>query len=207
MLESESIMKKFFLGLLIISIFFSGCSWFGSKKTTRRVNPDDLVVKVEDQEKVAVNGVLDNGTVIDRDQLKRGGNVIVIPFSPGSNIEANDEFDRVTLRIIRGIADEFESEKSAFSFVSSDEESDAEFLIEGRVVELQKPSMMKTMTLKNNRYRLSVQGKLINRNTNKSIVEFNDVAESKNKKETLEILGTKIGHHIGRYLTSGGSAN
>jgi hypothetical protein len=205
-LESESIMKKFFLCILILSVFCGGCSWFSSKKASRRVNPDDLVVKLDEKKKIDVNDALENGTVMDHDQLKHGGNVIVIPFSPGSNIEANDEFDKVTLRIIRGIADEFESEKSPFTFISSDGDGQADFLIEGRVIELQKPTMMKTMTLQHNRYRLAVQGKLINRDTEKPVLVFTDTAESKSKKETLEILGTKIGHHIGRYITSGGSA-
>lgn len=205
-LESGSVMKKNLLLILILSLVFNGCSWFhssGSKsKTSRRINPDDLVIKLEEKKTAVSVDLLKDGNLIDRQKLRSGGNVVVIPFSPGVNIEANDEFDKITLRIIRGIMDAFQDKSKAFTVLSSDEADQADFIIEGRVIEVQKPSMMKRATFKNNRLRLAVQGKMIDRETEKLILVFSDSVEARNTKETLEVLGNNIGRHIGQFIVT-----
>lgn len=213
-LESDSVMrviKKNLFFILVFSLLFNGCAWFhwgGSKsKISRRINPDDLVVKLDEKEAAVSGDLLKDGNLIDRRKLRLGGNVVVVPFSPGVNIEANDEFDKVTLRIIAGILDAFQDKSGVFTVLSSDEADQADFIIEGRVIEVQEHSMMKRVTLKNNRLRLSVQGKMIDRETGKPILIFSDSVEAKNKKETLGVLGTNIGQHIGQFIVTSASPN
>ena len=203
MLEFESVMRRISLGILVLIFAITGCSWFGSKKSSKRINPDDLVIKLEDKKILPESDLIKDGTIIDQLKMKHGGQVIVVPFSPGADIEANDEFDRMTLRLIRSIADEFSQKHSKFVFVTSENAGDADFILEGRVTELQKPSMMKGVMLKNNRTHVSIQGKLIDRETEKPIAVFNDAVQADNNKETLESLGSKIGTHIGRFITAG----
>ncbi len=199
-------MKKSLYFILAFSLVFNGCAWFhsgGSKsKSNRRINPDDLVVKLDEEKTVVSGNLLKDGNLIDRQKLRLGGNVVVIPFSPGVDIEANDEFDKMTLRIIAGIREAFQDQSKDFTVLSSDEADQADFIIEGRVIEVQKPSMMKRVTFKPNRLRLSVEGKMIDRETEKPILLFSDSVEAKNKKETLGVLGNHIGRHIGQFIVT-----
>lgn len=210
MLESHSAMRKAYISLLIFSLIFSGCSWFrmegSSKVSSKRKNPDDLVVKLDEKKPIAEDSIAD-GNIIDALKLKRGGKIIVIPFSPGEGVEADDEFDRMTLRMIRSIADQLEAENSKFSFLTSEDVEKADFIIEGRVNEIKEPSMMKTLTLRSNRLKISVQGKMVDRETEKPVIVFNDTVEAKNKKDTLEDLGVIIGRHIGRLVAVGKTAD
>ncbi len=205
MLESDPVMEKKLLPIVIVCLFFCGCSWFhlgDSKPKSRRVNPDDLVVKLDENKTAIETEGLKQINVINQQKLKSGGQVVVIPFSPGVNIEANDTFDKVTLRIISGIREVFQDQSEIFTVLSSEEVDQADFIIEGRVIEIHKPSIMKRATFKNNRLKLSVQGKMLDRETDKPILVFSDTVEAKNKKETLEVLGSHIGKHIGQFIVN-----
>ena len=204
----RAVMRQIYFAFLFVFLINAfGCSSqrpfsIFPSKSSKRFNPDDLVVKTKEAVMVEDSDAIKEGNVVDQLKLKNGGNVLVVPFSPGVNIEANDEFDRLTLRMIRAIADEFKDKNPSFTVLSSENAQSADFIIEGRVTEIRKPSLMDKMPFGNRDRQISVQGKMTERDSQKPVLIFTDRVVSKNNKEQLENLGTRIGQHIGRLVVT-----
>ena len=193
MLESKQIMKYLFLAILIF--INSGCSLLKGK--TKSAGPPLSASPLTlQQEKF-----LQSAKILDEDQFKKGGRILVVPFTPDVNAAADDELDRVSLMIVKGIADSLDT-SSRFRVLDSGNADTADLILHGRVMTMQETGRLKKLaTFKNKKY-IAVEGKMVDVKSGRIVFLFSDAKTTQNKKQTFIDLGSFIGHDIGKFLNS-----
>ena len=179
----------FFLPLLV-SIF--GCSWFHPKGTRYLESQRYLVPFVE------------TGKIVDSKRVKEGGKLYIAPFKAGANVEADDQLDKISLMIVKGILDTLKNEGKSFEILSPDDASKADLTIEGHVTNIADPSTMRRYVLHNHQKILSVEGKMIDLSNGKTIAIFTDTQKTAQKGEDHKYLGLLVGQDIARFLLNRG---
>lgn len=190
MLESSLFMRSSLLKLLFITSFIgcAGCSWLGHKPA----------VSLEEE----TNPYLSSGKIINKDLLKKGGKLVVIPFKAGPGVEENDQLDKIALMIVKGIADELGSSGS-LEVVTGDKAKDADFILEGHVTSLGRTAKLKRWTTFQDKTELAVKGRISAVKTKEMVAVFSDDRQSKYKGETQQQLGLMLGQDIGKFISSG----
>ncbi|HLF17997.1 MAG TPA: hypothetical protein VI749_03770 [Candidatus Omnitrophota bacterium] len=192
--------------LLIILFICSGCAWFGSQEANPDIEPSAMQL-----EKLEKTRFVEAGRIVNKARLHEGGKLLIKPFSAGPNVEVNDELDRVSLRIIRGVLDIYEGKAlpqelkdefkaDRFDIALTEEEQDAELILRGHVTELSSPSGWKKWMGMKPKIRLSVEGRLVDSRSNVTVLLFKDSIEAEKAKGDFGQLGQEIGQHIGKYI-------
>lgn len=127
---------------------------------------------------------------------------MVVPFSAGPNVEANEDLDKIALMIVRGILDTIGENHDTLRLVYS-EQDDPDLVLDGRVVALNHPSTLKKWTLMDTKKFLAVEGKLVDYETGYAVVYFSDEQKAKKGSEDQRLLGLRAGQNIGKYILSG----
>lgn len=181
----EFFMKKIIFPILFLSfLFLAGCS----------VHPKPKVVNTL---KVLP---LTQAMVFEKEKLAKGGKVLVVPFSAGENIEANDQLDRVSLMIVKGIADTLALGEPFKILVEQDAQS-ADFVIKGRIVQMeQKTPFHKPWRKKTEKLTLKVEGSVLGVENEEILAKFSQIKILESQTVSFETLGYDIGTEIGRWL-------
>jgi len=205
---------KTIYSIIIFLLLFCGCSFFSSQK----------VVSSE-----ASKFVL-SGKVVDEQRLSQGGNILALPFDAGDQVLINDEFDNASLMVLGGIFDiisgeegrdlEFDGtgqvvvvgndnrfsnqrKREKLKLYFSENVEDINFLLDGRIVVMEGgPDERTWFGLRRNRTKLSVEGELIDSQTGKVVVFFEDVIE-RDEGVSFSIIAREVGHNIGKLILSG----
>lgn len=182
-----------YLLILILIIGASGCSLIKGKPKA----PEPAAVVA-----VPPKPFLQSSQVLDAERLKKGGRILVIPFTPGSNASANEESERVALMIVQGIADYLNSNFTPYSVLDAANASAADFILQGRILAMNESGRLKKMALRRNRRSIAVEGKMIDAKSGEIVLHFTETEVSKNRKQNFRELGSVIGQDIGKFLVS-----
>ena len=191
---------------LLAMFLMCGCSrvkvpFFG--KNLSQDNPP----KVPDQRSMTAIKFVDEGRVVDLEKLQTGQNLAISPFFPGVGVEFTNEFDRVSLMIVKGITDALGHDSSVnrlrFNFITADSTRPPDKIIKGRITGLTSPSTIKKWLPWGGRHSVEVFGKLVDARTGEVIVTFTDKELSRNKSEGQAEVGYRIGQNIGQFILSG----
>src|SRR4029079_12226566 len=64
-----------------------------------------------------VSGV--TGAVMDSEILAQGGDLALVPFKAGDQAEANDETDRISMMILKGIKDSLDQQNTSLHVIDA----------------------------------------------------------------------------------------
>ncbi|MCA9401837.1 MAG: hypothetical protein KC713_09430 [Candidatus Omnitrophica bacterium] len=180
-------MKHLVQSFCVFLLFTStGCLWMNEEPNT--------VVKA------GPSYDIDRSHVINADIFQRAEKIAVVPFNPGPGIPANEELDRISLMIVKGVAETINQQSSGLEVLVDENVGSAELILEGHITEVTKASLFKKMTLRSQERGVSVKGRLIDRKTGEPILVFTDTKEALEDKELLEDIGERIGRSIGQFI-------
>ena len=173
-----------FLLLLVVSTAM-GCSSHASVKAVH-----DLV-----------GSSLDQVRIFQKEKLAQVGNLLVVPFSAGENVESSDELDRVSLMIVKGISDVLAAKDQPFKLMVREDAQKADFVIKGRIVQVQEQNnSIKPWQGKMHKFSLKVEGTILEVNSEEVLAKFALVKTAKDQKNSFEGLGYTTGEEIGQFL-------
>jgi hypothetical protein len=186
-------MKKNFLLLLSLALLSQGgCSFFKAKSSTPDV-PASYV---------------DSSQVIQRSLLQKGGKLLVEPFLAGENVYASEQVDRLALKLVQGLAKEFEESPGAFQVLSADDADKADLIMQGYFTQLLSPQPKMFGLFGNKKYVLAINGEIINPQNGELILKFTHQKEiPSGATGDLEILSLAIGQDVGKFLLSSVAQN
>lgn len=164
-------------------MLISGCSWIKAQAVT-------------DVKEVSY---VDFGKILDQKRLNDGGRILFLPFSPGPNVFVDEEFDDISLRILRGVIDEFEENGQGFELVFNANDKNVDFTLDGRILKIQKISKIKKFLMFNKTVSLSVKGFLLDNKNGLKAAVFEHTLKSRGKKNLLDI-SQMLGNDIGKFL-------
>ncbi|MCB9757750.1 MAG: hypothetical protein H6753_04910 [Candidatus Omnitrophica bacterium] len=171
--------------LLLSATTFIGCSHHASVKADY-----DLT-----------GSALDHIRIFQKEKLAKGGNLLVVPFSAGENVESSDELDRVSLTIVKGIADVLADKDQPFKLMVQDDVQKTGFVIKGRITRIeQKNSSIKPWQAKKRKFSLYVEGMILEVDSEEVLAKFSLVKTTQEQKNWFEGLGYAMGEEIGRFL-------
>lgn len=125
---------------------------------------------------------------------------MVAPFSAGEDVAAGDDLDRVSLRIVKGIADVLGEQARPFQLLVDKDAQNAHVVIKGRVTAMTKVKKVKGLPGKPRFFSLAVEGSLLDVETDEVIAKFFKDTRSSNRDDSFEAMGYRIGVEIGRFL-------
>ncbi len=190
-------MKKINYPIFFILVcLLTGCSWIHSKKKDIS-NRDESIWK-----EMGSAQFVETGKIVNPQRIANGGNLLIIPFRAGPDVEANDNLDKITLMIIKGVSDIIEENDANLKVLVAQNAQDAEFIIDGHITHVDASTKMNKLILRKNNITLSVKGQMVDRNTGELIAVFTDTLVSNKKEENHRQLGYAIGRNIGRFLLS-----
>ena len=182
-------MRCIICALLILVFPLCGCSFISQSHR-------------DSKEAVSVPHYVESGKILDPRRLKEGGKVAVIAFKAGEDVEANDDLDKISLMIVRGVSEVLASGGGNLKAVFEDDAKTADFILEGHVTKMRGPSTFKRFVLRKLALQLAVEGKLIDRKNNRMVAVFTDAKKFSDKKQDFNQLGATIGQDIGRFLVN-----
>jgi len=84
---------------IVIALFLaSGCSW----------------IKASQKSSIKKTQYVRTGKIINASRLEQGGTLLILPFSAGEGVEANEKLDKSALMVVRGILDILDEEESNY---------------------------------------------------------------------------------------------
>ncbi|MCC6758170.1 MAG: hypothetical protein IT395_00905 [Candidatus Omnitrophica bacterium] len=147
---------------------------------------------------------LKDARIFKPEQLAKGGNLLVVPFSAGAGVEASDELDRLSLLIVKGIADVLAEHGQQFKLLAAQDAQSADMVIKGRIIEVvEKTGLSKPWGKKPKYLRLTIEGSVLGVENDDILAKFTEAKEIKGKNVRFEGLGYEIGVAIGHFLLSG----
>lgn len=180
-------MKNFLgMSLALSLIVCPGCSFFKPKKNI--VQPPPPVIL--------------NGKIIQKERVAEGGRLLIVPFSPGETVEANAEFERVSLMIVKGVIETLQRQETPFTVLDDATAHTADLILKGRMLRMQERRVFKSWFRKKTVGKLSVEGMMIDRDTGDVLARFSADKSGADDAGKLDALGYAVGRDIGQLLLS-----
>ena len=161
------------------------------------------MTSVEKPRTTKVEGFADTNKIIASDRLKQGGKLLIIPFKAGAEVEASDELNKITLMMVKGIAEELQASNVPFKILTSEDADCAELIIKGHVVRMSKAGGIKKWLPGKNIINLKVVGVLLERESQDRLAVFSMQKSLNESQEDFKLLGYSLGKDIGRFIASG----
>lgn len=140
-----------------------------------------------------------SGTVHDIAALQKGGRILVVPFTAGAGVAADQELDRIALNIIKGLADTVNGNASDFQVITAENAGSADFLIRGHVTEKGEPGKLRRMMM-GKKISLGIQAGMLDSQNEKELAAFSYQRQANRDQKSFENLGYEIGRDIGLFL-------
>lgn len=141
-----------------------------------------------------------SGAVIDEPVLLKGGSLVLASFKPGPGAEANDQTDKISVMLIKGIEEVLATNDVPFILKEGQEDEDADFVLDGFIEEFTRSGKMSRLMLKNQAH-LSVDGGIWSQLSGTKVLVFSSSAIINMKKEKPVDVAYRMGRAIGRYIS------
>ena len=163
----------------------SGCSWLSKGKTT--VGGEKSLLKSVDWVRAS--------------KLKKGSKILILPFSPGKDVAANDDTDRLALKVVKGCAEVVMGDpQEGLIVVSMEEAAETDYILKGRI---QRAGILHSgfpVFFRKAHKSIEVSGSIIDVNDDGLIMEFSHHRQSRKGRISLNELALLLGRDIGNYL-------
>lgn len=176
-------------------MFCSGCAWFhprqdASAAVNAEQNPSSRPAWVR------------TGKILDGQLLRQGGKVFIVPFKAGVNVVADDELDKISLMMVKGIAEAIKENGAAFEILGPDRAREADWIVSGYVTGVGRPSRLIRWIFQKRRISLQVEGRMVQSPSQKNVAVFTDEERANPREKDHKQLGYDIGRDIGRFIVS-----
>jgi hypothetical protein len=141
------------------------------------------------------------GIVLDQSLLSQGGDLALGPFKPGDQAEANDETDRISSMILKGIKDYFDSQHTSLHVVDATQ-THPKFVLEGYIHEFSKAGKMSRMMMRPNKDVLRIEGEIWLIPSGQRLAGFSANKKFDPKKEKPFDVAYALGHDIAEFIVS-----
>ena len=172
------------LSVVFIILLICGCS--PSKKTIVSDSLDETPVVT--------------GSVVNESAFEKGGTLVLGSFKPGTGAAADDETDRLSLMLIKGIKEALPQSNTHFA-VSADAQKDTDFYLDGYIQDYGRDVHFTHIKLRKDQVHLSVEGEIWLRETGEKVFEFQSSTVISLKAQNPETVayqtGVAIAHYIG----------
>jgi len=218
-------MLKFFMknkGFIIVIIcLLSGCAWLPLKKN--KMTPvvfveskaqkisllhkffiwkqKSRISKVASIDKNKFFKAAGGSKVVNAERLREGGNIVIIPFKAGAGVEANEELNKISFHMVKGISDFLKEHSTPFNVLFSENAQEADLILEGHITGIKDRSKFRKWTFQNNGIEMSIKGRLVDRKTGVDIVIFSEIQKINDTREDHKDLGYYLGRQMGKILT------
>lgn len=175
-------MKQIFNFLLILLfITTQGCSFF--KRREPSAHPPVVGLQTK--------------RILNPQKFSLGGSVAIIPFKAGSNVEAGEELDRISLMFIKGVADVL-ADEPRFNLLLGDEANEADFLIKGYITTVETRRNMVTF---GKSFEVGVKSEVLDRFSGEVLAYFNETKVLDYKDITHQQVSFILGQDLGSFIT------
>ena len=139
--------------------------------------------------------------ILKPDLLHRGGALLIVPFSAGVGVAADDDLNKDALMIIRGMSRSLEKGNSPFKILDAHNADTAELVIQGRITQKNQIKNFLCRWMPGPReILLGVSGQMIDQKTGETIMLFTHQGKSDLKNLDERKLAEKIGQDIGELI-------
>ncbi|OGX06943.1 MAG: hypothetical protein A2Z88_04005 [Omnitrophica WOR_2 bacterium GWA2_47_8] len=165
----------------------AGCAWFKRKPAPAKAEPPSSESRDEEFQ------------TLNRARLKEGGNLLIVPFSAGVNVEATDELEAVSLYIVKGIGETLMAGNGPLKVLTEGDLNQADFVFQGHITKLGTTHSL-TEILKPKSLYLSVKGEMLEQKTGKVLFYFSRNIFGAEGKDDFKTLGDELGKGVANYL-------
>lgn len=178
-------MKKIFLRALFLIIAAApGCLW-------GKANPPQVI------ESAPVPAI---GRIVDSSLLKKGGALLIAPFKAGVDAEAGEQLDKISLRIVKGVADALQENNAPFQILVADNAQEADVVLKGFIEKIGSSGTMKRWILRKREIDMRVQGRMMDVKTGRLILMFSFQRKIKGKTKDYNSLAYEMGKELGMFI-------
>ena len=164
---------------------FSGCFWHAPPQAGQaQAKPSEKPLNV------AI-------TLVDAAALKSGGKIAFTPLKAGARASADEQSDRVSLMIIKGMADRIAQSRTSLIIAAPEDEPNLVF--QGYIEELLQNSRLKRLVLRREKGRLAISGEIWLSSTGAKVLTFAGYAHLGDFKDVFQAagaLGEALGYEI-----------
>lgn len=180
-------MRRAQLLILIFSLqFFAGCQWLSQES-----QPTPVVRKN------------DATQIVDRQRLQKGGKIVIAAFSAGPDVEASNLLDQVSLSLVKGVSDILANEANTFEILTAEQAQEADFIIEGHVIKLNRSSKLARLLLRRKKVSVAVKGKMRDVVTGEPVLLFKEKQDAVSPESDYRGPAVQLGEQIGRLIVDG----
>lgn len=170
--------------MMVLFLFaLSGCALLHSKKVSQELP----------QQKIAISG-----NIVSQQKLNQGGKLAFTDLKAGPLAIADEQTDKVSLKIIQGVTDVLISKQSGISITNDPHE--AALVFEGYIEEFSMPGKMSKILMMKHHGRISVSGELYERKTGLRVLSFAASKEFDTRQEDHVRVALQIGAQIGDFI-------
>ncbi|MBF0479068.1 MAG: hypothetical protein HQL26_06260 [Candidatus Omnitrophica bacterium] len=188
-------MRRVFLTFILLFCFFvTGCSVFSFAKK----KPSTTTVTF-------IPSYLQDAHLINSELLRKGGNLLISSFLPGTEVAAGPEADNVSVMVVRGFMDVYESQtkefqKSKIDLIFSDKEQKPDFILDGSILAMDVPSFFQKWFLFKHKMTLTIEGQLKEKESGRIVFVFKDTQVARLKGGDWTEMGRKLGQNLAKWI-------
>lgn len=130
-----------------------------------------------------------------------GGNLALMPFRAGPQAEANDELDRLSMAILRGIKDTLDEHHSVLHVITNESQGQPQMVLQGYIQEYSKVGRLSRLMMRPYRNRIIVVGEIWLAVGGQRLLNFSAQRDFNPKKDKPGDVAYAIGQAIGDFIT------
>ncbi len=170
--------------ILIAVVFLAGCAAHSHQ------NPKPALISNA--------GVTISGNIVDAHKLGSGGKLAFTDLKAGPLAVADEQTDRVSLKIIQGAIDALQNNDAGISVTNDPHE--ANLILDGYIEEYSQPGKLSKTLLFKHRSRISISGEIYDRKTGLRVLSFAASKPFNISKENAMQAALSIGEAVGNFI-------
>lgn len=167
--------------IVLVVLLTGGCTFFQSKPARIASEAPQTV----------------RGRILDKDRFLIGGDILLIPFSPGEGVVADQQTERTALMIVKSLAETLQHSALRWHVLGASEATEADIIVQGYITEMHSPSKWGWFGAQ--RIGLAVEGKITDTRTGDVLAEFKHTADGRPEEGFLS-LGERVGRDLAAFI-------
>ena len=180
------IVRRSIISLGILIVIANGCSLL-HHPSAKKFSQSPSIPSIE-------------AKIIQESPLLRGGKLLIVPFNPGEQVVASREFEKVSLMMVKGIAQVIQQSPSGFTVLMADNANQADVVLKGHVDTMENRSSWKKWMTKTQTKVMTAEGKLVDRVTGQELLSFRHVKNAPASGTTWDDVALALGEDIGNFI-------
>lgn len=140
------------------------------------------------------------GTILNASILAKGGKLALMPFRAGPQAEANDELDRLSMAVLRGIKDSLDEQNTALHVITDESQGQPQMVLQGYVQEYSKTGHFSRIMRRSHRDRIVLEGEIWLEASGERLLNFSLQRAFDSKKNKPMDVAYAMGKSIGDFI-------